>query len=139
MEILSIVEKVIGWVVLILACCYSIPQLVTVAKTKNTTGLSVVALSFFVFSCLTMLTWGICNGIRGAETASTEEERINVILIFIPNVLLNIMNASINLICLVIKIKHKKLAKKMGIDEYQLSKILLKQNKQNKNKRKVVK
>ncbi len=52
-----------------------------------------------------------------------------VTMALVPNVILNLLNTCINIFILVTKIRHVRLAKKMGIDETKLASILLKQKK----------
>ena len=68
-----------------------------------------------------MLCWGLGNAIRTQETTSL----ILVLLSLVPNVLLNLLNITINTTCLSLKINHMIKAKKMGIDEKSLSHILI--------------
>lgn len=125
--LLSILAAVIGWIVLALVSSYAIPQLIRVVKTKNTSGLSIPGYILFIFSNLGMLAWGIGNTIRSALS-----DDFNVLLAamaLIPNVILNLLNTSINVFILSTKIRHVKLARKMGIDEAKLASILLKNKK----------
>lgn len=123
---LNIAAIVFGWVILILVSSYAIPQLVTVIRTKNTSGLSIPAFCLFVLSNLGMFCWGIGNAIRGQQGGM---EPYQVWLILIPNVITNFMNMCINIICLTLKIRHVKLAKEQGISEDQLAKQMLAQRK----------
>lgn len=128
MDALDITTIVIGWVTLVLVCCYAIPQLVKVVKTKNTAGLSIVALVFFTLCTFTLLAWGIGNACRGI--IDKDLPLSSVLLTLLPNILLNALNIGVNFSCLIIKLKHVVKAKKLGIDEIKLSKILLKKAKQ---------
>lgn len=127
-SLLSILAAVIGWVVLALVSAYAIPQLLRVVKTKNTSGLSIPGYILFIFSNLGMLAWGIGNTLR----SMSNPEGYDVLLVtmaLVPNIILNLLNASINVFILVTKIHHVRLAKKMGIDETKLASILLKEKK----------
>lgn len=126
-SLLSILAAIIGWVVLALVSAYSIPQLLRVIKTKDTSGLSIPGYCLFIFSNLGMLTWGIGNTIR--STQATDFSLLLVVMALIPNIILNTLNTCINVFILITKIRHMKLAQKMGIDETKLASILLKQKK----------
>lgn len=125
--LLSILAAVIGWIVLALVSSYAIPQLIRVVKTKNTSGLSIPGYILFIFSNLGMLAWGIGNTVRSA--LSPDYNVLLAAMALIPNVILNLLNTSINVFILATKIRHVKLARKMGIDEAKLASILLKNKK----------
>lgn len=126
--LLAILAAVIGWIVLALVSSYALPQLVRVVKTKNTSGLSIPGYILFIFSNLGMLAWGIGNTVRSA--LSDDYNLLLVTMALIPNVILNLLNTGINVFILSTKIRHVKLAKKMGIDEAKLASILLKNKKE---------
>jgi len=127
-EILSILSIVFGWLTLILVCCYSIPQFVKIVKTKNTSSNSVIVFSAFVFSSLLSLVLAIGNLLilkEEGETLSTTW----VVLDLLPSILFNTLNIVLNVLSLIIKVKHIKQAKKLNISELELAKVLLEQKK----------
>lgn len=127
MSIEGIIAAVIGWIVLILVASYSIPQFIKIIKTKNTSSLSIVSYTAFIISNILMTSWGIGNALQGL--ANPEFERWLVYLTLAPNILCNMLNATINTTSLIIKIRHVKLAKKYGINEIQLAARLIKAKK----------
>lgn len=132
-SLLSILAAIIGWIVLALVSAYSIPQLLRVIKTRDTSGLSIPGYCLFICSNLGMLIWGIGNTIR--STSAVEYNLLLVIMALIPNIILNSLNTCINVFILSTKIRHVRLAQKMGIDEAKLSSILLRQKKKNKKRK----
>lgn len=126
-SLLSILAAVIGWIVLALVSAYAIPQLLRVVKTKNTSGLSIPGYILFIFSNLGMLCWGVGNTLRSLSLP--DYDILLIVMALIPNVILNLLNTCINVFILSTKIRHVKLAKKMGIDEAKLASILLKEKK----------
>lgn len=126
--ILKILAAAIGWVVFGFVCAYSIPQLMRVLKTKNTSGLSIPGYCLFIFSNFGMLAWGIGNAIM-TVTSPDFKSPLLFVMSLVPNIILNTLNLAINFTCLSLKINHVIKAKKMGIDEVKLADILLKQQK----------
>lgn len=127
-EVLPILAAIIGWIVLAFVCAYSIPQLIRVIKTKDTSALSIPGYCLFIFSNLGMLAWGIGNTIRNT-TSGDDYSVLLIVMALLPNVILNTLNTGINIFIIATKIKHIRLAKKMKIDEAQLATILLKKKK----------
>lgn len=130
-KILPIMGIIVGWIVLGCVSAYSIPQLVKVIKTKNTSGLSIPGYIFFILSNIGMLLWGIGNTVRNVLEPTPEVTTLIMTMTLLPNVILNTLNMVVNVFCITLKIIHMKKAKKLGIDEDELAIILLKQKKQN--------
>ncbi len=132
MSTLNIVSIVIGWIAFFFSCAYSIPQFITIKKTRNTKGLSIPSVAFFIFCGVVMFCWGIGNACRGILDPELQMSMPVVILTLLPHTLLNLGNAILNTISLTIKIRNIKLAKKMGIDEIELARILKQKSKKRK-------
>ena len=128
--ILAIVGTVVGWIILGLVASYSIPQFIKILKTKNTSSLSIVSYTAFVISNALMTSWGIGNAVRSLVDSNIPTHFDYLIyLTLAPNILSNLLNVTINLTSLIIKINHVKLSKKFGINEIQLATRLLKAKK----------
>lgn len=123
----AIVAAVIGWIILILVGSYSIPQFIKIIKTKNTSSLSIVSYTAFVVSNALMASWGIGNAVKSLVVYNLPAHLVYLTLA--PNILSNLLNVTINLSSLIIKINHVKLAKKYDITEIQLAAKLLKAKK----------
>lgn len=126
-EILTVGATVVGWVIFACVCSYAIPQFVRIIKTKNTSAMSVIAYVAFMISSSFMASWGIGNAIRSIQ--EHPDWKMWSIVSLIPNILTNVLNTTINLISLIIKVRHLKMCKQYNINEVQLAKRLVKAKK----------
>lgn len=133
-EILSIVSIIVGWISLICVCSYAIPQFIRVIKTKNTSSIALTTYIFFCICSSLMLAWDIGTAIKLNEDTQTALSAAQCVLTLLPGVTLNVINVTLNLICLCIKIKHLKMCKKLKVDELELSHILLSKKVSNRKK-----
>ncbi|MBQ0045476.1 MAG: hypothetical protein KBS35_01115 [Mycoplasma sp.] len=131
-QILAIGAAVLGWIIFGCVCSYALPQFIKIVKTKNTSSMSVVAYTAFIICAGLMASWGIGNAV---VTINHFPDRLLLtVLSLVPNVLTNLLNVTINLISLLIKLHHLNLCKRYKINEIQLAKKLMADNKKGKGK-----
>jgi len=123
----QITAIVMGVISFVLAQFTSIPQLIELKKTRNSSGIS---LWTYVIFNITSVIWVIWSFTYYFNALAVEKELTPLFLwTLIPAVLMNVSNIFTMSYVLAIKIIYMRRARWLGVTELQLSKILLEEDK----------
>lgn len=121
----DILALVFGNISIIMSIAIEFPQLVSIFKTRNTSGTSLTTYILFLVASLLWVAWSCIN--YWANVAYIPVDVTNEILhvlALLPAVLSNFISITLVSFILYFKIKHVRACKKLGISELQYSKIL---------------
>ena len=102
----------------------SVSQIVTLIKTKNTSGVSVWTYLIFVIAGAMCLAWGFSAYYKYTYQYLYDNPNVNMFLVqwqFIPIIAYYITDFCLSLTMLTIKSRHMIMAKKLGINEIELA------------------
>ncbi len=120
----DILSLVFGNISIVMSIAIEFPQLVSIFKTKNTSGTSLTTYILFLFASVLWVTWALLN--YAADILSIPEG-CNLALhiaALIPAILGNFMNLFFVGSILYFKIRNICICKKLNISELQYSKII---------------
>lgn len=123
--ILDILALVFGCISIVITIAIEFPQLVSIFKTKNTSGTSLMTYILFIMSSFLWVSWAIVNYV--ANVSYITPDTINMFLhvaALVPAIISNLINVMLVGCILFLKIKHVRNSKKLHINEIQYSKIL---------------
>lgn len=127
----SIVSFIFGLITLVVALIISGSQVLTVFKTRNTSGTSILTYVFLIICACICFSWAmIFYFSRMSDWFSMDIPLWLNQWATIPIVLVYVFDITAGIWILIVKYKHIKLAKQMKITELELSTYLLKQQQQ---------
>lgn len=124
---MQILGLVFGLISLILALLISIPQLIQLKKTRNSSGVSLWSYIIFNASSIIWLLWAFLFYFNALATEPNPTKLFQWTLL--PAMIMDIANVFVMMYILVVKVKYMNLAKQLKVSELQLSKILLDEDK----------
>lgn len=125
---MQIVALVMGIVSLILAQCTSIPQLIELVKTRNSSGISLWTYVIFNITSVVWVVWSFSYYFNALATETGELTKLFQWTL-LPAVIMNVSNIFTMSCVLILKIVYSNQAKKLHVSELELSKILLNKDK----------
>lgn len=128
--VLDILALIFGNISIFMSTAIEFPQLVSIFKTKNTSGTALSTyILFLVASCL-WVTWSVVNYV--ANVSYIPEDITNITLhvcALTPALLSNFINIVFVGFIIFFKVKHMRICKKLNITELEYSKILFDKHK----------
>lgn len=121
----DILALVFGVITLVITVAIEFPQLITIFKTKNTSGTSLTTYILFLIASCLWVVWASVNYVVDISFISKDVTNITLhISALIPAILSNLTNVILVGCILFFKIKHLHFCKKLRISEIDYSKIV---------------
>lgn len=121
----DILALIFGNISIIMSIAIEFPQLVTIFKTKNTSGTSLTTYILFLVASFLWVTWSVFNYVGNMLCLPTGISNLVLhIAALVPAILSNVINVVFVSIIFYFKIVHMGKCKKLNISEFEYSKIL---------------
>lgn len=122
---LDILALIFGIISIGMSVAIEFPQLVTIFKTKNTSGTSLTTYILFVIASLLWFSWASINFVANVSYIPSDvTNTVMHIAALVPAMLSNFLNIVLVCCILYLKVKHLRISNKLNISEIQYSKIL---------------
>lgn len=121
----DILALIFGNISIVMSTAIEFPQLVTIFKTKNTSGTSLTTYFLFLFASFLWITWSSLNYAGNVVCLVPNIPNLTLhIAALIPALLSNIINVVFVTIIVIFKVKHLRACKKLHVNEIEYSQIL---------------
>ncbi len=126
----DILALIFGNISMIITISIGFPQLVTIFKTKNTSGTSLTTYVLFLISSFLWVAWSVLNYAGNIYCLPNDLNNLPLhVAALIPAILTNVINIILVACVLYFKIRYVKNSKKMNLSEFEYSQILFDDNK----------